>query len=107
MHAATRYESTLTNQMGTIMTKITKSILSSLLLTGALAPPACATPHHFAHLRGHLGARVSDPDLYPGPVRVKQHNASAKMSSKRPALLDPTFTIIDHPDAGNAPGQGT
>lgn len=89
------------------MTKITKSILSCLLLTGALATPAFAERHHFAHLPGHLSSRLADPDLYPGAVHVKKHKGSAKKPYKRPVLFDPTFTIVDHPDAGGAPGQGT
>jgi len=89
------------------MSKTTLSMMSSLLLSTALAAPAVAAEHHFAHLSGHLARRLADPDLYPGPAHIQKQNRSANTLPKRPVALDSGFTIIDHPDAGGAPGQGT
>lgn len=81
--------------------------LSSILMCSALTPAASAASHHLTHLHGHLGARLADPDRFPGLVQVSRHPKSAEMPSTKPAQLDLKYTIIDHPNAGGAPGQGT
>jgi hypothetical protein len=84
------------------MTITTKSILTSLLLTTALALPATASPaavlhQHFAHLRGPLAARLAG--RFSEPHAMHGHKPATKSAMHKPVLLDPSYTIVDEPDA--------
>jgi hypothetical protein len=87
------------------MSKITKSILTALLLgsavgltSGSMAKPA-ATHYGFrysalARFAEHRAEREA----------LRQHETSANSAAHKPVRLDPNFTIIDHPNADPAYG---
>ena len=96
------------------MTKITKSILTTLLLTTALALPATAASpaavshHRFADLRGPLAARFAD--RFSEPRAMREHKPATK-SADSSATKSFTGTLSDsmcgksHMMAGKSPAE--
>lgn len=97
------------NELGTWrvkpMSKISLSVLSSVLLSTAATLPALAG-HYNSHYSSPLVARIADRFAEPTVLRPQQR--PAKPDYRQPPRPDSvSYTIVDEPDADPAVGYGT